>query len=79
LPIKNKGKENLFMSNTQHLASKLMIEPAGNQLNLERLNSNHATYGDVVDAFARELTSEEILLISGAAKAGGSYCGTAYS
>jgi hypothetical protein len=56
-----------------------MIEPAGNQLNLERLNSNHATYGDVVDAFARELTSEEILLISGAAKAGGSYCGTAYS
>ncbi len=67
------------MSDNFQLASKLAIEPAGNQLNLERLNSSHATYGDLLDAFARELTSEEILLISGAAKSGGSYCGTSYA
>lgn len=56
-----------------------MIEPAVNQLNLERLNSSHASYGDLMDAFARELSSDEILLISGAAKSGGSYCGTVYA
>ncbi|WP_419689581.1 hypothetical protein ACN22W_23415 [Burkholderia theae] len=61
------------------LQSKLKIESVANQLNLDRLNSSHASYGDLMDAFARELTSDEILLISGAAKSGGSYCGTAYA
>ncbi|WP_339413621.1 hypothetical protein [Pseudomonas sp. EA_35y_Pfl2_R5] len=66
------------MSDNFQLATKLTIEPAGNQLNLERLNSSQATYGDLVDAFARELTAEEILLISGASKAGANYCGEYY-
>ncbi|MDF3886937.1 hypothetical protein [Cupriavidus basilensis] len=66
-------------SNDLKLSSKIMIEPAVNQLNLERLNSSHASYGDLMDAFARELSSDEILLISGAAKSGGSYCGTVYA
>jgi len=61
------------------LNSKLRIESAADQLNLDRLNSSRASYGDLMDAFARELTSDEILLISGAAKSGGSYCGTAYA
>ncbi|WP_419735681.1 hypothetical protein [Pseudomonas sp. COR18] len=67
------------MSQSPMATSKLVIEPASNSVNLDRLGSSHATYGDVLDAFARELTSEEILLISGAAKSGGSYCGTAYA
>ncbi|WP_126225066.1 hypothetical protein [Burkholderia ambifaria] len=58
---------------------QLKIEPAANQLNLGRLNSSQASYGDLMDAFARELTSDEILLISGAAKSGGSYSGSQYS
>ncbi|WP_334002268.1 hypothetical protein [Burkholderia cepacia] len=58
---------------------QLKIEPAANQLNLERLNSSQASYGDLMDAFARELTSDEILLISGAAKSGGSYSGSLYA
>ncbi|WGS44628.1 hypothetical protein LFL97_29015 [Burkholderia sp. JSH-S8] len=66
-------------SNGLQLHSKLKIESTANQLNLERLNSGHASYGDLMDAFARELTSDEILLISGAAKSGGSYCGTVYA
>ncbi|MBU9474636.1 hypothetical protein [Burkholderia multivorans] len=65
--------------NNVGLSAKLKIESATNQLNLERLNSSHASYNDLMDAFARELTSDEILLISGAAKTGGSYCGTAYA
>lgn len=67
------------MSQSPMASSLLVVEPSSNTLNLDRLSSSHATYGDVLDAFARELTSEEILLISGAAKSGGSYCGTAYS
>ncbi|MDT1025169.1 MULTISPECIES: hypothetical protein [Pseudomonas aeruginosa group] len=67
------------MSNHASLSSKLSIEPTGNTLNLERLNSGHATYGDLVDAFARELSMEEILLISGASKSGGSYSGSSYT
>ncbi|WP_321856455.1 hypothetical protein [Burkholderia cenocepacia] len=68
------------MSSTRmQLKSKLKIESAADQLNLDRLNSSRASYGDLMDAFARELTSDEILLISGAAKSGGSYCGTAYA
>ncbi|WP_282875925.1 hypothetical protein [Pseudomonas peli] len=67
------------MSTNASLSSKLSIEPAGNSLNLERMSSGHATYGDLVDAFARELSTEEILLISGASKSGGSYSGTSYS
>jgi hypothetical protein len=61
------------------LRSKIKIESVANQINLERLNSNRASYGDLMDAFARELTSDEILLISGASKSGGSYSGTAYA
>jgi len=65
--------------NAFELSSKLEIEPAANQLNLERLNSSHASYNDLMDAFARELSSDEILLISGASKTGGAYCGTIYA
>ncbi|MBN3743937.1 hypothetical protein G3N96_00505 [Burkholderia sp. Se-20373] len=65
--------------NNVRLSTKLKIEPTANQLNLERLNSSHASYDDLMDAFARELTSDEILLISGAAKTGGTYCGTVYA
>ncbi|WP_175883877.1 hypothetical protein [Burkholderia sp. BCC0044] len=65
-------------SNLQ-LHSKIRIESVANQLNLERLESSRASYDDLMDAFARELTSDEILLISGASKSGGRYSGTAYA
>lgn len=67
------------MSTNASLSSKLSIEPTGNNLNLERLSSGHATYSDLLDSFARELSMEEILLISGAAKSGGSYSGSSYA
>ena len=41
------------MSYNFQLALRLAIEPAGNQLNLERLNRSHATYGDLLDPFSR--------------------------
>jgi hypothetical protein len=67
------------MSTHASLSSKLSIEPTGSALNLERLSSSRATYGDLVDAFARELSMDEILLISGASKSGGGYSGGGYS
>jgi hypothetical protein len=67
------------MSEYSQLSSKLEFEPAVNQVNMGRLNSGQATYTDLMDAFVRELSSEEILLISGASKAGGSYSGSSYS
>lgn len=66
-------------SNGLQFHSELKIEPATSRLNLERLSGGRASYGDLMDAFARELTSDEILLISGAAKSGGSYSGVAYA
>ncbi|MCR6476515.1 hypothetical protein NU688_10140 [Variovorax sp. ZS18.2.2] len=68
-----------MQKNSPTLASKLEIESNLSQVNLERLHSSHANYKDLVDAFARELTSDEVLLISGAAKTGGHYCGQVYS
>ena len=68
------------MFNSKSLpSSKLHVEPVNNQVHLERLNSNKAKYDDLMDVFARELTSEEILLISGADKSGGYYCGEVYA
>jgi len=61
------------------LHSKIEIEPSGNNVNLERLGSHDTRYEDIMDAFARELSSDEVLLISGAGKAGGLYCGRLYA
>jgi len=63
--------------------SLLKIKPA-KHLNIDRLHSAQASYGDLIDAFARELTPDEIILISGASKipvadSGGLYCGTNYT
>lgn len=55
--------------------SAIEVQPLNNSLNIERLAGPNATYDDLIDMFARELSSDEILLISGAAKIGGGYRG----
>lgn len=55
--------------------SDLKIENSMNSISIERLDSGSANYDDLVDAFARELTADEISLISGAVKIGTYYCG----
>ncbi|MFP5064764.1 MULTISPECIES: hypothetical protein [Acinetobacter calcoaceticus/baumannii complex] len=59
--------------------SSLVIESksSNNQASFDRLDQGKATYEDLTDAFARELTTEEIALVSGAntLKTGVHYCG----
>lgn len=55
--------------------SDLKIENSMNSISIERLDNGSANYDDLVDAFARELTADEISLISGAVKIGTYYCG----
>ncbi|MDA3556165.1 hypothetical protein MKL42_01350 [Acinetobacter sp. AOR15_HL] len=57
------------------ISSNLTIETKMNSVSIERLDSGSANYDDLVDAFARELTADEISLISGAVKIGTYYCG----
>ncbi|MDC5255909.1 hypothetical protein ACSHU8_13795 [Acinetobacter baumannii] len=57
------------------IISNLTVDNTMNSISIERLDSGSANYDDLIDAFARELTSDEIALISGAIKIGTYYCG----
>lgn len=57
------------------IISNLTVDNTMNSVSIERLDSGSANYDDLVDAFARELTADEISLISGAIKIGTYYCG----
>lgn len=65
-------------------SKKISFEPAKNDINIDKIDKGIASYDDLVDVFARELTADEINLISGASKGGipiggTNYCpGTAY-
>lgn len=66
------------MIKLENTMEKIEIETYKNTIDLNKINEGQADYDDVISSFSRELSADEISLISGASKTGTIYTGTFY-
>lgn len=68
----------ILMIKLENTMEKIEIETYKNTIDLNKINEGQADYDDVISSFSRELSADEISLISGASKTGTIYTGTFY-